>query len=454
MPNGKPSQYTQFLSAKESLLKWPGLQLSQVLDVEEIIDAAQALGIRYRTRIFSPWVTLWTFLWQVISPDHSCREALMRLHSDQFACGSQLCNTDTGAYCRARMRLSYGLIVMLFRRVAQRLHDRLADGALLWCGRRVKIVDGSTVSMPDTAANQARFPQQSGQKAGLGFPIARLVAIFCWASGAILEVATCPFQGKENSELALFRGLLGTLSPKEVVLGDRFYASYLMLALLQHQDVDAVFRQHQARKVDFRRGRRLGRGEHVVVWHKPKRPAWMEQETYDELPGTLTLREIRIGRLVLVTTLLDSALFTREAIGALYQSRWHAELDLRCIKQVMAMDVLRCLTPDMVLKEIAVHLLAYNLIRALMCKAAQHYELLPRTLSFKACLQFLLSHRGSFGHRSFDALEVRSFLVVLITHRVADRPNRKEPRAVKRRPKPYPLLTKPRAQARAELRSR
>ena len=267
-------------------------------------------------------------------------------------------------------------------------------------------------------------------------------------------MATCPFQGKENSELALFRGLLGTLSPKEVVLGDRFYASYLMLALLQHQDVDAVFRQHQARKVDFRRGRRLGRGEHVVVWHKPKRPAWMEQETYDELPGTLTLREIRIGRLVLVTTLLDSALFTREAIGALYQSRWHAELDLRCIKQVMAMDVLRCLTPDMVLKEIAVHLLAYNLIRALMCKAAQHYELLPRTLSFKACLQFLLSHRGSFGHRSFDALEVRSFLVVLITHRVADRPGRKEPRAVKRRPKPYPLLTKPRAQARAELRSR
>lgn len=206
---------------------------------------------------------------------------------------------------------------MLFRRVAQRLHDRLADGALLWCGRRVKIVDGSTVSMPDTAANQARFPQQSGQKAGLGFPIARLVAIFCWASGAILEVATCPFQGKENSELALFRGLLGTLSPKEVVLGDRFYASYFMLALLQHQDVDAIFRQHQARKVDFRRGRRLGRGEHVVVWHKPKRPAWMDQETYDQLPSTLTLREIRIGRLVLVTTLLDTALFTREAIGAL-----------------------------------------------------------------------------------------------------------------------------------------
>ncbi len=435
-------------------MRLPGLQISQVLDVDAIIDAAQALGIRYRTRMFSPWVTLWTFLWQVLSADHSCREALMRLHSDQVSSGSELCNTDTGAYCKARLRLSYEFIVLLYRRVAQQLHDGPTDKSLLWCGRHVKIVDGSTVTMPDTPANQARFPQQRNQKRGLGFPIARLVAVFCWNSGAILDMATCPYQGKENSELGMFRTLLDHLAPKDVILGDRYYASYFMIALLQSRGVDIVVRQHQLRKFDFRRGKRLGRGDHIVAWRKPKRPSWMDQDTYHQLPSILTMREIKIGTLVLVTTLLDATSFSREAIGALYQSRWHAELDLRSIKQVMSMDVLRCLTPDMVVKEIAVHVLAYNLIRAVMFKAAEQHELPPRTLSFKACLQFLLSHSIVLRCSPLDACDAAPFFVILTTHRVADRPGRKEPRAVKRRPKPYPLLTQPRDQARAQIRNR
>lgn len=427
------------------------MQISQVLDVEEVMDVTRALGIRYRTRMFSPWVTLWTFLWQVISPDHSCRGALMRLHHDQVSSGSQRCNTDTGAYCRARLRLSYDLIVGLYRRVAQRLHSRLTDESLLWCGRRVKIVDGSTVSMPDTPANQARFPQQRNQKKGLGFPIARLVAVLCWGSGAILDLATCPYQGKEHSELGMLRTLLDHLAPKDVILGDRFYANYFMIALLHRRGVDVVMRQHQLRKFDFRRGKRLGRGDHMVAWRKPKCPPWMARETYDLLPDRLAIREIKAGKLVLVTTLLDPDAFRSESVVALYQSRWHAELDLRAIKQTMSMDVLRCLTPDMVLKEIAVHVLAYNLIRAVMFEAAQQHELSPRTLSFKACLQFLLGHRGGLGCRPLDSCTAQPFLIVLITHRVGERPGRHEPRAVKRRPKPYPLLMEPRDQARARL---
>ncbi len=218
--------------------------------------------------------------------------------------------------------------------------------------------------------------------------------------------------------------------------------------------MDVVLRQHQLRKFDFRRGKRLGRSDHIVVWRKPQRPSWMDQETYHQLPSTLIVREIKMGTLVLVTTLLDATSFNREAIGALYQSRWHAELELRSVKQVMSMDVLRCQTLDMVLKEIAVHILAYNLIRAVMFKAAEQHSSAPRTLSFKACLQFLLNHSVVLGCRLFDSCDAALFFVILITHRVAERPGRKEPRAVKRRPKTYPLLTKPRDQARAEIRDR
>jgi hypothetical protein len=322
----------------------------------------------------------------------------------------------------------------------------------LWCGRRVKIVDGTTVSMPDTAANQARFPQSRAQKLGLGFPIARLVGVLCWSSGALLAHASGPCKGKNTSELGLLHGLLAHFSAGEVALGDRFYACYCLIALFQVRGVDVLFPQHQRRKSDFRKGRRLGRGDHVVTWHKPKRPDWLTEDLYQQLPATLQIREFRNGRRVLVTTLLDPQQASVSALSALYQTRWHGELDLRAIKQVLGMDILRCQSPDMVEKEIAVHLLAYNLLRALLLEASRQAKLAPRTLSFKAALQALLAQGALLWLGELSASVIQALLARLASERVGDRPGRCEPRAIKRRPKPQALLKQPRAVARRRLR--
>jgi len=400
--------------------------------------------------VFSPFVTLWMFVWQALSPGASCREAVLRLLSYRQSRGMMIISARTGAYCRARGRLSIHLVVALMTRVAEKLHTRESPSAR-WLGRRVKIVDGTTVSMPDTAANQCRFPQQSSQKPGLGFPIARLLGVFCWSSGALMAHATGPVKGKTNSELGLLRGLLGHFQPGDVVLGDRYFSSYFMIALLIHHGVDVVFRQHQRRKTDFRRGRSLGRRDHLVEWQKPRCPDWLDADFYAQLPDCLTMRELRAGNKVLVTTLLDPHEFSAEALQALYQTRWHCELDLRSIKQMLRMDVLRGQTPAMVEKEIAIHLLAYNLIRALLAKAADVHHLPPRSLSFTAALNLLLAQGMLWVTLTMSRKVAAEILTTLAGQRVGQRPGRCEPRAVKRRPKPHPLLKQPRREARRAL---
>ena len=438
----------------EELRRLPGLTISGVLEPEEVAAATERCGLRFRQRLFSPWVTLWLFVWQALSPDGSCREAVLRLCADRpmDARGKAIVAT-TGGYCRARQRLPLGVIVPLIGRVAERLFERLS-GEHLWYGRRVKIVDGTTVSMPDTAANQARFPQSRSQKAGLGFPLARLVGIFCWSSGAVLAHAIGPCKGKNTSELGLLRGLLEQFSPGDVVLGDRYYASYCLIALFRVRGVDVLFPQHQRRQSDFRRGRRLGHKDHVVTWHKPKRPDWLAESLYQQLPETLLIREFRNGRRVLVTTLVDPQPASVPALSALYQTRWHCELDLRAIKQVLNMDILRCQRPEMVEKEIAVHLLAYNLLRAVLLEASRVNALAPRTLSFKAALQTLLAQGVWLWRCEPSRSVIDALLARLASEQVGDRPGRCEPRAIKRRPKPRPLLKQPRAVARRRLLQR
>jgi Transposase DDE domain len=444
--NGRSQRRLQAIG--EELRRLPGITISGVLTAEEVAAAAERCGLRFRQRLFSPFVTLWLFVWQALSPDGSCREAVLRLWADRpMDDEGEAISATTGSYCRARQRLPFGLIVTLIGMVAARLFQRLS-GEHLWCGRRVKIVDGTTVSMPDTVANQARFPQSRSQKAGLGFPIARLVGVFCWSSGALLAHATGPCQGKNNSELGLLRGLLDQFSAGDLVLGDRYYASYMMVALFWMRGVDVLFPQHQRRQSDFRKGRRLGRKDHVVTWHKPKRPDWLEESLYGQLPETLVIREFRNGRRILVTTLIDAQQASVQTLTALYQTRWHCELDLRAIKQVLAMDILRCQSPDMVEKEIAVHLLAYNLLRALLLEASRHAAVAPRTVSFKAALQTLLAQGGLLWLCEQSGRVIHALLARLASERVGDRPGRCEPRAIKRRPKPRPLLKQPRPEAR------
>ena len=343
-----------------------------------VAEVLKEEGYCYRDRIYNPLVTLWTFLTQVLSLDHCCLKAVACLIAYRAAHGQEPCSAETGSYCKARQRPPLGVVSRLVRRTAATLEQR-APKSWLWKGREVLLVDGTTVSMPDTPENQEAFPQPRSQAPGLGFPIARLVAIISLASGVIRDLAIGPYQGKETGETALLRELLDRLKGGEVLLGDRYFASYFGISLLAQRDVDGLFRMHQLRKYDFRRGKRLGIRDHIVCWVKPARPKWMAPEVYKRLPETLRIRELRViveqsgfrvDELVLVTTLLDPLEYSKDDLGQLYVERWNIELDLRSIKCMMQMDVLRCETPEMVVKEIWVHSLAYNLIRGVMAAAA------------------------------------------------------------------------------------
>src|SRR5512138_1379895 len=328
-------------------------------------------------------------------PDHSCRAAVARLIVWLAINRRKPCAPETNSYCEARQRLPLGVVVRLVRQTAREIEDR-APEAWLWKGRRVALVDGTTASMPDSEGNQNAFPQSKAQGIGLGFPLVRMVAIISLATGVVRDLAHGPYQGKETGETALFRTLWKGLEPGEVVLGDRCFAWFFGIAGLSQRGVDVLFRMHQRRKFDFRRGCRLAIEDHVVVWTKPARPEWMDEGTYAQMPDELKVRELRVSvkqpgfrvdELVLVTTMLDGEEYTKKELADLFLQRWNIELDLRSIKDVLQMDVLRCKAPEMVEKEIWMHLLAYNLIRGVMAKAAEAHAEPPRHLSFKGALQ-------------------------------------------------------------------
>jgi hypothetical protein len=412
-------------------------------------------------RIFTPLVTLCTFLGQILSDDHSCQAALDRLIAWRAARGLPACSADTGGYCKARQRLPETLLPRLVRDTADRLQEQAPD-AWLFHGRAVTLIDGSTVSMPDTPENQAEYPQHGNQAPGCGFPIARIVVLIGLATGAVLDAAIGPRKGKLSGESTLLRGLHGRLGRGDILLADRGFCSYLEVALLLAQGVDVVMRDHKNRPVDFRKGRRLGDDDHLVEWSKPQRASWMDRETYATIAETLTVREVRVRVvqrgfrtrvLIVMTTLLDPEEFTHDELADLYRARWYAELDLRSIKQTLKMDVLRCMTPEMVRKEIWGHLLATNLIRGVMAEAARQHDVLPRQLSFQGARQTMEGFRGELSHASPIAAERlrEAALKAIASHRVGNRPDRIEPRVRKRRPKAYPLMHETREKARKRL---
>jgi hypothetical protein len=447
-----------------SFLQHTGLPFAQVLPEETIEQAFADAGTDNNTNsqqgdsiVYTAAVTLWAFLSQVLHKGEmrSCAAAVARVVVLMTAL-SRDCSDNTGAYCRARSRLPLAVMQRLTYQVADGCEQRV-PAHWLWKGRHVHLADGTTVSAPDTAANQAAFPQSPTQKPGLGFPIIRMMVLMSLATGMVTGMAMGPYRGKETGETALLRELFDRLKPGEVVLADRYHCSYFMVALLMAANVDFVVRLHHRRKSNFCRGR-----DHRVTWKRPQRPEWMDQETYEQMPKTLQVREVhvqvdepgfRVEELIVVTTLTDSDTYTKEDIAELYHKRWLVELDIRSLKVSLGMDVLRCKTPPMLRKEIWTCLLAYNLIRQSMLEAASAAELSPRQLSFTAAMQkiaaswAILSACGEEQAVRLIAVELRH----LASHRVGDRPNRVEPRANKRRPKVLRLLNKPRDEARAEL---
>jgi hypothetical protein len=322
-----------------------------------------------------------------------------------------------------------------------------------WHGKRVRLIDGTTATLPDTPANQTVYPQQSGQKPGLGFPIVRIVGIICLSSGALLNGAVGSFSGKGCSEQTLLRGMLDSFRPGDLAMGDAFFATYFLLVWLIENGVDGVFEQLGTRKrvTDFRRGKHLGPKDHLIEYLKPKqKPDWMSQEDYDRAPQSITVREMKTKGKVLVTTLLSPKTYPKHELKELFKQRWHVELDLRNIKTTLGMETLSCKTPEMIEKEIWVYFLAYNLIRLLMAQSALLADILPRQLSFKHTVQLWLA--WSRNTQAADIQADEGVLFILIAQKiVGNRPGRVEPRAVKRRPKPYPLLMEAREKAREKI---
>ncbi len=424
------------------------LPFKKFLSVERISELVDNLVPKGRNRIYPPVVTLCAFISQALSADHSCREAVARVIAERVCEGKAACSQDDSAYCRARQRLPEELLKQLMKETGACL-DTQSKLQWQWKGRSVKLVDGTTVSMPDTPENQELYPQPDSQKPGLGFPIARLVGVISLATGALLDYAIGPYQGKETGEHALLRSILSCFSLGDILLADRYYCSYFLVAMLQSMGVDAVFQQHASRNSDFRRGQRLGIKDHLITWTKPARPDWMDETTYLAMPETLTVREIKSGGKVIVTTIVDPKKATRKEIAKLYTQRWLVEVDLRSIKETLQMDVLRCKTPAMVRKEISVHFIAYNLIRSVMAQAAFREGISPRSISFKGAIQTLNEFRSKIGLVNEEMLPsvFEALINAVAGHRVGHRPGRSEPRAVKRRPKSHPLLTVPRPQA-------
>lgn len=417
-------------------------------------DTAELLG-QTSDSIYTPITTLWMFLAQLLDPVGSCTQAVARLIAWRDAQQLPTCHAGTGAYCKARQRLPEKALQTLVQRTGETLSQNVPT-SWKWKNRTVRIVDGSTATAADTPANQAEYPQPDGQKPGLGFPMMRFVVLFCMASGAVLQTALAPYRGKGTGEISLLRKLWDHLNSGDVLVGDRIFCSYFEMALMRQRGVDSLFHKHQSRKTDFRTGQRLGKNDHVITWSKPVTcPDWMERAVYDGLPETLSVREVRVRvdrpgfrvkTIEIITTLLDPKEVRAKELGDLYRRRWEAELNLRSLKSSLGMDQLRCKSPAMVRKEMSVYLLGYNLVRGIASESALCKGVSVHRISFKGTVQTLLMFTtGLLQAEGLGYAESVSRLYKAVgEHRVGHRPDRVEPRAIKRRKKSYPSLSKPR----------
>ena len=443
----------------------PGLPFASVLDAASIRRVFREEEALFgQEDIFSTEIVLWAFLAQMLRDGKgvACSAAVADIATYMLQTGQRPPSGDTGDYCRARAKLSLPALQRLVRESSRQLEGAVPP-PWLWKGLHAKLVDGFTFTMPDTPENQAAFPQLRAQRPGVGFPIARACVVLSLATAGVWDMAIGPYEGKETGEIALLRGLLETFEENDVVVFDRYYCSFMMLALLSLRGIHVCTRLHQSRPTDFRRGRRLGPGDHLITWTRPQRPTWMSPERYDQIPETLTLREVQFdvkvpGRrtetITVITTLTDPQAHSREDLAQLYGFRWNVELDILQIKQTLHLDHVRCKTPDMVRRELWVTLLAYNLIRKVIATSAAVHKKQPRHLGFTLACQSILASWMLFSTGACH--DARAMYNTLLAHiaanEVANRPGRIEPRVLKRRRHRYPLMRRPRAQLRAELR--
>ena len=439
----------------------PSLPFGHVLSADRVRERfieSDALFGYGENDLWTTGLTLWAFLGQVLhdGKQRSCNAAVTHATRYRLEQGSSPPSPDSGEYCRARQKLKAPVLRRLVGEMAERMTLSIPVH-WLWHGRHVKLVDGFTFTMPDTPANQRAFPQLKTQKPGIGFPIARACAVLSLADACIHDVALGPYAGQETGETALLRKVLDSFAPGDVMLADRYFCSFFMLALLKSRGVEVCMRLHQLRKIDPSKVTWLGDNEYIDTWHRPQRAKWMSPDLYASLPERLDIRIVAFNAtsdhqtepLMVVTTLVDPETSPATEIATLYGYRWCVELDLFSIKQMLNLDHLRCKSPEMIAREFWVTLLAYNMVRWVCAQAACVHHKLARQMSFTLACNTLLSQwlmppeasiRKRLGHYQ---------LLQIACNEVADRPGQIEPRVVKRRPKKYTLMTKPRHEYKA-----
>ena len=461
----------QFQRVVAAFLSSPGLPFASVLSAERVQRIFAKHDNLFAMRgIFSTVNVLWAFLGQVLrdGKEAACQAAVAAITAQRLAEGLTTPTADTGDYCKARAKLSEAALRELTVEIADELEEQ-SPPAWLWKGLHPKLVDGFTCTMPDTPENQAeypqsRYPQSSSQKQGVGLPIARCLGILSLATAAVRDVAIGPYSGKETGETALLRTRLDSFSAGDLLVADRYFCSFFLVAMLLGRGVQSCTRMHQQRHFDFRRGRRLGARDHLVIWTKPKRPQWMDQATYETIPATMTLRELqfqvvqpgyRTQQITIVTTLTDAEAYSKADIAELYGFRWHAELDIRAIKQNLNLNHVRCKSPEMVRRELWTTLLAYNLIRT--TAAALLHDRRPRQISFTSTCQYVLGSWTDLTRGRIALEQLTQHCLTLLSKiaecQVANRPGRIEPRVLKRRRHGYKLMQQPRHVLKKQLLS-
>jgi hypothetical protein len=450
-----PAWRARFAACRQHLQKLPQQSLCQL---ETLFTPFLPLGVlsqeeegdNSRDRIFNKRRTFFGFLYQVLNPNCSCRQVVRQIQALLSLQTETPVKNGNSAYCQARKRMALDTLQRLRTGTA----EAAEQSAALWHSLRPKVIDGTSVSMPDTRKNQKAYPQSRSQKPGCGFPLLRLVGVFSLATGVLLDYAK---GNKHQQELTLLWRIFDQFRRGDLALGDRGFCSYVVLALLWKRGVPGLFRMHQRRAVDFRQGRRLGKHDRLVTWLKPReKPPWLPRRWWKRLPSKLQVRVLRRSlqcrgyrsrSVTLVTTLLDPKKYSAEELAELYIRRWKIELWFRDIKTTMGMEVLHCKTPEMVEKELEMFLIAYNLIRCLMAQAGHLHNADLNRLSFKGSVDSVRQFSIAIAQARSKAKQkrlLRRLLHVIAGDIVPERPGRREPRALKRRPKPYQLLNRPR----------
>ena len=459
-----------FFAIRKSFQLAEGLPFAEILsenDIQQAFDDVQCRFAEKDDDVFTPDVTLWAFLSQMLfaGPARSCDAAVLRIRQLLHALGKSVCAFNSGGYCKARPKIDEAVPASLIRSVADKSERKIKD-SWKWNGRKhVYLVDGAEITGPDTTENQNEYPQPNSQSEGCGFPMMRIVVLTSLITAMVRSVAVGPYSGKETGESALFRKVLDDIPKGSVIVGDRYYCSYFAICQLIERGTDVVTRLTNKRLAALGnrdKFKRLKNGDLLATWNRPQRPDWMSPDEYATMPKTLTLRLVevcvaekgfRVRHLWVVTTLLGTERDSSESLAELYQIRWNVELDLNAIKTMMGLDVLRGKTPHMMRLELSVGLLAYNLVRLLLSNTAAITKTAPRGLSFTSGLSVIASSWTSVLWMSVETFHayVCTVSMELSKHRSGHRSGRVELRVLKRRLKAYPRMQRPRSELRREL---